>query len=63
MKEWKAADIVKLTEGKYFIVVGNAIDEKTKKSCVVFRALNGETPLKVLDKKTFDKIFTLAETH
>lgn len=63
MKEWKAADIVKLVEGKYFIVVGNAIDAKTNTSCVVFRALNGETPLQVLDKKTFDKIFTLAETH
>ena len=63
MKEWKAADIVKLVEGKYFIVVGNAIYAKTKISCVVFRELNGETPLQVLDKKTFDKIFTLAETH
>lgn len=63
MKEWKAADIVKLTDVKHFIVVGNAIDAKTKTSCVVFRELNGETPLQVLDKKTFDKIFTLAETH
>lgn len=61
MKEWKAADIVKLTQERNFIVVGEALNETTKEPCVVFRDLNGTEPLKVLDKETFEKVFTLVE--
>ena len=61
MKEWKAADIVKLTQDRNFIIVGEAINEKTKEPCVVFKDLNSTEPLKVLDKETFEKVFTLVE--
>lgn len=61
MSDWKAADIVTLTQDRNFIVVGEAINETTKEPCVVFRDLNGTAPLKVLDKEMFEKVFTLVE--
>lgn len=61
--EWKAADIVELVKGKNFIVVGEGVFSDSKEPCIVFRAIDGSTPLQVLDKVQFEKVFKLVETH
>ena len=61
MKNWKAADIVKLTNDKNFLVITQGVMADTKEDCVIFRDINGDSPVQVLKKEEFDKIFILKE--